>query len=416
MIFLESIKCVEIKKIGVNTLMSLPKIISIKNIVLLILAVAVIVVVKMIFFPAETAPNYITTQVAKGNIEQTVLADGTISAYKQVSVGAQVSGQIKKLYVELGDQVKQGDLIAEIDDLTQNNNLKQAEASLASLESQRKSKEANLLNYQLSYDRQLKLVQRGVGAQSDLDSALALLDATKADIAALDANIVSAQIAVDTANVNLGYTRITAPMDGVIVAKVVDEGQTVNSVQSAPTIVKVAQLDKMTVEAQISEADVIRVKEDMSVYFTILGMPTERFGGLKLRAIEPAPDSINTESTTTTSSSTTAIYYNGLFDVDNPNNILRISMTAQVYIVLAEAKDVLYIPTIAIKGNLNSGDKTTVYVLKDKTPEAREVTLGINDGTNVEITAGLQAGEVVIISGMNSTTKTAGSNMTMRFR
>ena len=358
---------------------------------------------KLIFFPSEQAVNYITSPVTKGNVEKTVLADGTISAFKQVSVGAQVSGQIKKLYVELGDEVKQGDMIAEIDDLKQSNDLKQSEAKLNSLEAQRTSKQAKLVNYQLTYERQLKLVKKGVGVQSDLDSAKADLDAIKADIAALDADIVSAQVAVDTAKVNLGYTKIRSPIDGVIVAIPVDQGQTVNSVQSAPTIVKVAQLDKMTIEAQISEADVIGVKKGMPVYFTILGQPNKRFEGLTLRSIEPAPDSINSENSTLSSSSTSksAIYYNGLFDVDNPDHLLRISMTAQVYIVLAEAKNVLTIPSQAVQKNL-ADNKAIIYLLdQHNNVEEREVSLGINNNINVEIKSGFKEGEIVIIGSNN---------------
>ncbi|MWN05332.1 efflux RND transporter periplasmic adaptor subunit [Gilliamella sp. Pas-s95] len=363
----------------------------------------IICIAYLITSRSELTVNYITSPVTKNNIEKTVLADGTISAFKQVSVGAQVSGQIKKLYVELGDEVKQGDMIAEIDDLKQSNDLKQSEASLNSLEAQREAKKARLINYQLTYDRQHKLVSKGVGIQSDLDTAKAELDAIKADIAALNADIVKAQVAVDTAKVNLGYTKIRSPIDGVIVAIPVDEGQTVNSVQSAPTIVKVAQLDKMTIEAQISEADVVNVKKGMPVYFTILGQPNRRFDGLTLRAIEPAPDSINTETTLSSSSSSTksAIYYNGLFDVDNPDHILRISMTAQVYIVLSEAKDVLTIPSQAVQKKLGN-NKAIVYLLnKNKEIEEHEVILGIDNNINVEIKSGIKEGDIVVVSSTN---------------
>nr|WP_209435390.1 efflux RND transporter periplasmic adaptor subunit [Gilliamella bombicola] len=379
------------------------KLIKIKYIFMAIAIFVIICIAYFITSRSEPTVNYITSPVTKNNIEKTVLADGTISAFKQVSVGAQVSGQIKKLYVELGDEIKQGDMIAEIDDLKQSNDLKQSEASLNSLEAQREAKKARLINYQLTYDRQHKLVSKGVGIQSDLDTAKAELDAIKADIAALNADIVKAQVAVDTAKVNLGYTKIRSPIDGVIVAIPVDEGQTVNSVQSAPTIVKVAQLDKMTIEAQISEADVVNVKKGMPVYFTILGQPNRRFDGLTLRAIEPAPDSINTETTLSSSSSTTksAIYYNGLFDVDNPDHILRISMTAQVYIVLSEAKDVLTIPSQAVQKKL-SNNKAIVYLLnKNKEIEEHEVILGIDNNINVEIKSGIKEGDIVVVSSTN---------------
>jgi len=352
---------------------------------------------KSIFFPTQSAPRYITAQVEQGNVEKAVLADGKISAFKLVNVGAQVSGQIQKLYVQLGDEVKVGDMIAEIDDLKQKNDLKQSEASLASLQAQRKAKEANLKNYQLTYERQLKLVKRGVGAQSELDSAEAQLDSVKAEITSLDADIVRAKIAVDTAEVNLGYTKIISPINGVVVAAPVEEGQTVNSVQSAPTIVKVAQLDKMTIEAQISEADVIKVKKGMPVYFTILGQPNERFDGLTLRAIEPAPTSINNE-TSTVSTTSTAIYYNGLFDVDNPDRILRISMTAQVYIVLDEADNVLYIPSAAIQQNLGNG-KALIFILdNEQNIHEKQIEVGVDNNVNIEVKSGLNLGDTIVLS------------------
>ncbi|WP_265717253.1 HlyD family efflux transporter periplasmic adaptor subunit, partial [Providencia rustigianii] len=161
------------------------------------------------------------------------------------------------------------------------------------------------------------------------------------------AQAVQARIAVDTARVNLGYTRIVAPMAGTIVAIPVEQGQTVNAVQSTPTIVKVARLDTMTVEAQISEADVIRVSTGLPIYFTILGAPEHRYEA-RLRAIEPAPDSINDD---TSSSTTTAVYYNGLFEVSNPEGALRIGMTAQVHLVLATERNALVIPAIALSGD-----------------------------------------------------------------
>jgi len=392
--------------------MLLLKKVKFKYIILLVFILVAAYGIKSIFFTTQSTPRYITAHVEQGNVEKTVLADGQISAFKLVNVGAQVSGQIQKLYVQLGDEVKVGDMIADIDDLKQKNDLKQSEASLASLEAQRKAKEANLKNYQLIYDRQLKLVKRGVGAQSDLDSAEAQLDSVKAEITSLDADIVRAKIAVDTAEVNLGYTKIISPINGVVVAIPIEEGQTVNSVQSAPTIIKVAQLDKMTIEAQISEADVINVKKGMPVYFTILGRPNERFSGQTLRAIEPAPTSINNE-TSTTSTTSTAIYYNGLFDVDNPEHILRISMTAQVYIVLDEADNVLYIPSASIQQNLGNG-KATIFILdNEQNIHEKEIEIGVDNNVNVEVKSGLNLGDTIVLSSFDGSSI---SNRTPRVR
>lgn len=379
---------------------------------LLIVIVAVIAIILYCKpFIGQDIPRYITAEAQTRGLEQTVLADGTIEARKQVSVGAQVSGQVKVLHVALGDRVRQGQLVAEIDDLSQQNALKDAEAALSNVRAQRASKQAALRNNQLAYERQQKILARGVGAQADYDSAEATLAATRADINALDAQIAQAQIAVNTAQLNLGYTKIISPIDGTIVAIPVEEGQTVNAVQSAPTIVKVAGLDTMTIKAQISEADVVKVKTGMPVYFTILGEPGKQYRAT-LRAIEPAPDAINTDTTSSSSSSSSnsasssnAIYYNGLFDVANPDGTLRISMTAQVYIVLDKAEHAVVIPATALNGDwVQIEDKSGSLV-------RRPVKVGINNHVDAQIISGVQPGEKVIISQTINSTQTSTRRM-----
>ncbi|MFB1117532.1 efflux RND transporter periplasmic adaptor subunit [Dickeya dadantii] len=363
-------------------------------------------------------PNYITATVDVRDLQQTVLADGTVNARKLVSVGAQVSGQIKALHVSLGDKVKQGQLLAEIDDLTQQNTLRDSKAALDNIQAQRASRQATLRNNQLSWQRQHSLMQKRVGAQADYDSAKATLDATQADIDALDAQIVRAKIAVNTAQVNLGYTKIVSPMNGTVVALPVEQGQTVNAVQSAPTIAKVANLDTMTIEAKISEADVINVRTGMPVWFTILGNPNKRYQAV-LRAIEPAPESISSDSSSTSGSGTTtssasssssssAIYYNGLFDVDNPDETLRISMTAQVYILLSEAKRAIVAPVSAL---INRQGKLFVQVTQPQgRPELREVTTGISDNAYIQLLSGVQPGEEVVISQQTASDSSGASS------
>ncbi|MFB0624206.1 efflux RND transporter periplasmic adaptor subunit [Aeromonas hydrophila] len=320
-------------------------------VVRLLLPALVLVGAGWLLLPSTAAPttSYVTAPVERRDLEQSVLADGTLQAQKLVSVGAQVSGQIKALHVALGDEVKQGDLLVEIDDLTQQNALKDTEAALDNVQAQLASRRATLRNNLLAFERQRKVLARGLGSQADYDSAEATLTATRADIRALTAQAVQARIAVDTARVNLGYTRIVSPMAGTIVAIPVEQGQTVNAVQSTPTMVKVARLDTMTVEAQISEADVSRVKAGLPSYFTVLGAPELRYQA-HLRAIEPAPDTIN-DDTTCSSSTSTAVYYHGLFEVENPEGVLRIGMTAQVHIVLATERNALVIPAIALSGD-----------------------------------------------------------------
>jgi membrane fusion protein, macrolide-specific efflux system len=359
--------------------------------------------IKLVAFPAQSAPSYLTADVVKADIEQTVLASGTLEARTQVSVGAQVSGQIKSLKVALGDQVKAGQLIAEIDPRTQQNELRDAQARLQDVKAQRLSKQATLKQAQLQFQREQTLLKADASSREDYETAEATLSATKADIAALDAQIQQSTIAVDTAQINLGYTQITAPIDGTVVYIASKEGQTVNAAQTTPTIIMLAQLDTMTVKAQISEADVVRVKSGQPVYFTILGDPDHRYDAT-LRQIEPAPDSISDEDTASSKSSASsstasnaAIYYNGLFDVPNPDGQLRISMTAQVSIVQAEAKNVPVIPKTALGRKHKDGSYSVSVIGADGKPADRKVNTGIDDTVNIQVTDGLQLGERVVI-------------------
>ncbi|WP_211251779.1 macrolide transporter subunit MacA [Andreprevotia chitinilytica] len=352
--------------------------------------------IQHFFFPA-VKPQYLTAPVVRADIEEAVLASGALEPVKQVSVGAQVSGQLKSLKVALGDRVTKGQLLAEIDPVLQQNDLRKAEAGLANVQAQRAAKEALLRQYELALKRQQQMIASDASPRADLESAQAQVESTKAELASLDAQIRQSNVEVDTAKANLGYTRIIAPMDGEVISVVTKEGQTIVSAQSATTILVLANLDTMTIKAQISEADVVRVKPGQHVYFTILGAPDKRFNG-KLRGIEPANNTFS-DSTTSTSSSTTtstAIYYNGLFDVPNPEHILRPSMTAQVSIVQGEAKQALTLAVSAL-GTADKDGRYDVRVLKDGKPEARKIRIGLNNNVNGQVLEGLAEGDKVII-------------------
>lgn len=357
--------------------------------------------IKLVYFKPPSTPQVITAEAVMDDIEDTVLASGTIEASQEVSVGAQVSGQIKRLHVALGDRVTKGQLVAEIDSTTQTNTLRNAEAQVSLLSAQRQARQAQLRQAELSYQRKKDLFQLDAGSKADLDDAEATLATTKAEIAALDAQIRQANISVDTARVNLGYTRIMAPIDGVVVAVVAEEGRTVNAMQSAPTIIKLAKLDKVQIKAQISEADVVRVKPGLPVYFTILGEPQRRYEA-KLRAIEPVPESEQTDTKTTTASTTSAaIYYNGLFDVDNPEGKLRVAMTTQVFVVLNRADKALVIPATALGQRDRKQGTYEVRVLegegKDAQVRTRQVKVGLNNRVQAQVLEGLKAGEKVVV-------------------
>jgi macrolide-specific efflux system membrane fusion protein len=362
-----------------------------------VVVLVVLFLLKGCFFPTVAPPRYITAPAAVADIEQTVLASGTLQPFLLVDVGAQVSGQVKALKVALGDKVAKGQVIANIDPATQQNALLTAQATLEQQKAQRLSQEAIVAQDKLALARQSTTFAAEASSRQDLETAQTQLKSAQASLAATNALIKQATVAVNNAGVNLGYTQIVAPIDGVVVAIQTKQGQTVNAVQSAPTIVKLANLATMTVKAQISEADVVRVRPGQPVYFTILGEPDRRFYAT-LRAIEPAPDSITSATTATASpSSTAAVYYNGLFDVANPDGVLRTSMTAQVYIVLASARQVLTVPSAALTPA--GQGRYTVRILTDpkKKPEVRAVTVGINNNVSAQILSGLKAGDKVIV-------------------
>ena len=367
-----------------------------------IVLAALAVGAKLLFFSAPPAPRFVTATATRGDLEDAVLATGTVQAFKQVSVGAQVSGQVKTLLVELGQRVKKGEPVAEIDSTTQQNTVRNAEAALENVRAQLAAQKASLIEAELAYKRQKYLLDNEAGSRADFEAAEAKLATTRASVGALQAQIKQAEITADTAKVNLGYTKIVSPIDGIVVALVVQQGQTVNANQTTPTIIKVAQLDTVTVKTQISEADVVKVQPGLPVYFTILGEPDQRYHA-QLRTIEPATDSILTESTgtsatsTSTSSTTTAIYYNGLFDVPNPDNKLRISMTAQVSILRAQARDAIVIPSSALGRPGKDGSYTVRVLGADGEPQPRTIRVGINNNVSAEVTEGLAEGDKVVL-------------------
>lgn len=390
-------------------------------VILLLLAAIGLILFWYGFFDRQTS-SAITAPVTRGDVEEAVLASGTFKPVKLVAVGAQVSGRITALDVKLGDAVKKDTLIAEIDSTTQSNDLKIAQASLANVKAQLQESEADLANAQLTLIRQQTVFRNQAGSKADLDSAEASVKKITAQIAALDAQITSAEVAVETAQANLSYTRITAPMDGTVLAIVNQQGQTVNAAQSAPTIVILGQLDTMIVRTEISEADVVKVKVGQPVYFTILGDPVTRHDAV-LQSIEPAPESITSDSSVTSSSTTTsssssttsssassAIYYNGVFAVPNHDNHFRTYMSAEVHIVLGQARSVLTIPSSALGARLADGSYSVQVIDQNGKQNSRKVMVGLNNNVTAEIQSGLSEGESVVIGeAIAATTKNSNN-------
>ncbi|UYV38292.1 efflux RND transporter periplasmic adaptor subunit [Rhodobacteraceae bacterium D3-12] len=350
-----------------------------------------------------TAPP--TTAVVRlGTVEETVLASGTMEAKQLVSVGARVSGQIETLSVALGDEVKKGDLIALIDSQDQQNAVLTARANLANIKAQIAAKNASLVKAELTLARQVKLITSDYVSKEALDAAQAEVDVNKAELDALNAQKDSVEVTVSTAQIALDRTKITA-ISGTVVAIVTDEGQTVNASQSAPTIVKLANLDKMVVKTEISEVDVVHVKPGQQVFFTILGEPDHQFSAT-VRAVEPAPSAIETSDTISTD---VAIYYNGLLEVDNPDHLLRIGMTAEVSIVLDRVEDVLSVPSSALTKTAD-GYTIKLYDNADGSMTTVPVVVGLNNKIRAEIKSGLKEGDVVVTGIAATAPKASQSN------
>lgn len=344
--------------------------------------------------------TYLTEKVIRGNIEKTVVASGSISSINEVDVGAQVSGKITKLYVTLGQDVKKGDLIADIDSTTQINNLNTKKAALASYQAQLKAKETALTVAQSAYSRYSKLYGQKAASLDDVNNAKNTFDAAKSEVDALKESIKQAEIEVNTAETNVGYTQITSPIDGTIISTPISEGQTVNSAQTTPTIVTVADLNKMLVKPEISEGDITKVKAGQAVSFTILSDPNTHYKSV-ISSVDPATttksDNTSTSSSSSSTSSTTsAVYYYANLIVDNPNRILRIGMTTENNIKIADAQNVLLVSNMAIQ---KKEGKTFVNILNEKNqPEMREVEIGVQNDFQTEIKSGLTEGENVIVS------------------
>ena len=345
--------------------------------------------------------TYLTESVTRGNVEKTVVASGSVESVNEVDVGAQASGKITKLYVKLGQEIKKGEMIADIDSTTQINTLNTKKAALVSYQAQLKAKKTAYDVALSSYNRLSKLYTQKATSLDSLNTAKSTLDNAKAEMEAIEANTKQAEIEVNTAETNVGYTKITAPMDGTVISVPVSEGQTVNANQTTPTIVTIADLSKMKIKPEISEGDITKVKAGQEVSFTILSDSQTVYHSV-IDSVDPAntttSDSSSTSSSISSSSSSTtsAIYYYANVLIDNPDRTLRIGMTTENNIKIANAKDVLLISNMAIQ---KRDGKSFVNVLNDKNqPEKREVETGVQNDFKTEIKSGLNEGEKVIVS------------------
>jgi macrolide-specific efflux system membrane fusion protein len=370
------------------------------------------------------ARQYTFAVVQRGDLEDAVTATGILQPRDYVDVGTQVSGQLKKLHVEIGSVVKAGQLLAEIDPTVYSSRVDADRAQLRTQEAQLTDKQAQLALAEQQHQRQTNLMRENATTQDAVDTAAAALRSAQAQIGVLKAQMEQTRSSLRGDEANLNYTKIYAPMSGTVVAQSAKQGQTLNANQSAPVVVRIADLSTMTVQSQVSEADVSKLKVGQDVYFTTLGSQTKRWTG-KLRQINPTPEVVNN-----------VVLYNALFDVENPDRALMTQMTAQVFFVIAQAKDAVLVPVSALRpagggerrraaeSDNKSGDPTaraakggarargadgidprsrfssgraTVRVVKaDGAFEDREVRVGVMSRVSAEILSGLEAGEQIV--------------------
>ncbi|EMG5770729.1 TPA: efflux RND transporter periplasmic adaptor subunit [Yersinia enterocolitica] len=341
----------------------------------------------------------LTETIGRGDIERNVMATGSLKPSLQVNVGAQVNGQLTKLYVKQGGRVTRGQLLAEIDPTLQQNELRKSEAELQSAQAQKQASQALLRQYLLEFRRQQTLAKEGSGVKSALEKAQAQYDSQLAQLHVNEAQIVQSQMAMETAKANLGFTRIMAPIDGEVLGIVTKEGQTIVSSQTAPTILVLANVDIMTVHTRISETDILKVSVGQPLWFYVVADPERRYDSRMDAIQEASAESLREDSSgSANSQQPSAVYYNGIFNIANQERLLRTSMTAQVFIITAQAKNVLRVPLSAL-GEQQPDKRYRVQIINGKQTSVRWVSIGLRNAQYAEVKAGLAQGDQVLLLG-----------------
>ena len=345
-----------------------------------------------------------TVAVTRGNIENSVTSLGTLQPRRYVDVGAQASGQIRKIHVEAGDQVKEGELLVEIDPATQQAKLDASRYSIENLKAQLQEQKAQHELARQKYQRQQRLAAGNATREEDVQTAKAELSATQARVDMFQAQIRQAQASLRSDEAELGYTRIYAPMSGTVVAVDARVGQTLNAQQQTPLILRIAKLSPMTVWAEVSEADISHVKPGMSAYFTTLAGGNRRWTSTVRQILPIPPKPLNEASqgsgsptSTSKTGSGRVVLYTVLLDVDNTDNALMAEMTTQVFFVASQVKGALTISVAALLGSQGTDKQIARVVTKNGAIQEREVHLGISDRLRVEVLDGLDEGDHLLI-------------------
>ncbi len=329
----------------------------------------------------EEAPPPETVAVGRGSLKVTVSALGTLQPLQFVDVGTQVTGQLRKLHVVIGQAVKKGELIAEIDPTLFESRVGQTSAQIINSKALLADRRAQLALATQRVERNRTLIGSDAVSRQELEASEAAYEQAQAAVKSIEAQIGQQSAALTFDSTNLRYTKIFAPMDGTVVSLTARQGQTLVAAQQAPVILRIADLGTMTVQAEVSEADISRIKLDTPASFNTLGLPDRRWSG-EVRQILPTPEAVNN-----------VVLYKVLFDVDNPDGALLPQMSAQVSFLLQKVDDVLLIPTKA----LLPGRPPRVQVMERGKPVERKIKLGLETRKEVQVVAGLREGEMLVL-------------------
>jgi len=352
------------------------------------IAIALVVVGWLVWKHATTPPppQPPTGEVKTADIVQTAQAAGTLQPRNKVDVGAQVSGQVKEIPVVLGQAVKKGDLLVLLDPQLAQADVAQAEAALAQQQALLDANRVDLEAALRERDRQRRLLKGDATAATEAEKAENDYAHLEAAVRGQAASVKQLQAQLDHGKLNLSYTRITAPIDGVVVSIPVQVGQTVIAVQTTPVMVTVADLDTITVRTKVPEADVQSLAPGQKASFTTLSGDGRRYEG-KLRVIQPVPERAGN-----------AVFYNALFEVDNRDRKLFSDMTVQVDIETGEVKKVLAMPIVALGERGKDGAYAVTVVAAGGKNEPRQVRTGLHDAASVQVLSGVKAGEKVLLA------------------
>jgi HlyD family secretion protein len=385
-----------------------------KTVIGILIAAVIGSAAYFLFSDNKNETNFRTEKVIKGDIVSSITASGTVNAVTTVLVGTQVSGTIKNIYVDFNSVVKKGQLIAQIDPAIFDAQVEQAKANLLSAKANAEKAAVTLADAQRTLNRQKELFAKNLISQSDVDAAETASDTALAQVSAAKAAMSQSEAALTIARTNLKYTKIISPVNGTVVSRNVDVGQTVAASFQTPTLFNIAQdLTKMQVDSSVVEADIGNIQVGQPVEFTVDAYPDNPFKG-SVSEIRNAPITVQN-----------VVTYDVVVKVDNPELKLKPGMTANVSVIVSVKNDVLRIPNAALRfrppeqeGAAQKREKGSgVWILVDKKLKRIPVTPGISDGTYTELLSGeLKEGEDLIVDTIVKTaTQPQQSGPRMRF-